>query len=86
MQNFKSFPPSGEHAFGMLGQLAKEGTTVDAYWADNACIDEHADEKHQVTAQRIREAYKTSGWSGLYLGGTAFKAQRHVDGKLSTVL
>ena len=76
----------GEHAFGMLGRLAKEGATVDAYWADNACIDEHAGEEHQVTAQRIREAYKTSGWSGLYFGGTAFKAQRHVDGKLIAVL
>ena len=70
----------------MLGRLAKEGATVDAYWADNACIDEHADEEHQVTAQCIREAYKTSGWSGLYFGGTAFKAQRHVDGKLIAVL
>ena len=59
---------------------------MDAYWADNACIDEHADEEHQVTAQRIREAYRTSGWTGLYFGGTAFKAQRQVDGKLTSTL
>lgn len=65
----------------MLGKLAKEGTVVDAYWADNACIDEHADVDHQTEAGRIQEAYKTSGWSGLYFGGTAFKKQRHVDGK-----
>ena len=66
----------------MLGDLAKEGTQVDGYWADNARIDEHADAEHQTAAERIREAYKASGWNGLYFGGTAFKKQRHVDGKL----
>lgn len=70
----------------MLGQLAKNGTTVDAYWADNACIDEHADIEHQAVAKRIQTAYRDSGWSGLYFGGTAFKMQRHVDGKLIIVM
>lgn len=66
----------------MLGQLAKEGATVDAYWADDACINEHATVEGQTVAKRIQEACRTSGWSGLYFGGTAFKLQRHVAGKL----
>ena len=66
----------------MLGELARDGTTVDGYWADNACIDEHSDAEHQTVAKRIQDAYRISGWRGLYFGGTAFKLQRHVDGKL----
>lgn len=70
----------GDKAFPVLGQLAKEGTIVDAYWADNACIDEHASAEDQTDAKNIQDALKSSGWNGLYFGGTAFKKQRHVAG------
>jgi hypothetical protein len=30
---------AGAEAFPILGRLAREGVKVDAYWADNACID-----------------------------------------------
>lgn len=67
---------TGKDAFPILGDLEKEGYPVDAYWADNARIDERVeaqDEANEIDA--IRTA---SGWSGLYFGGTAFKKQRDV--------
>ncbi len=67
---------TGEHAFPMLGQLRAEGCQVDAYWADDACIDEDG---ANVEARRIAAAREASGWDGLYFGGTAFKKQREVD-------
>lgn len=68
---------TGLHAFPILARLAREGCRIDAYWADDARIDEHAD--HQVGAQQIADARE--GWQGLYLGGTAFKKQRTVAPK-----
>ncbi len=67
---------TGEHAFPMLGQLQAEGCQVDAYWADDACID---GDGANVEAKRIAAAREASGWDGLYFGGTAFKKQREVD-------
>ena len=67
---------TGEHAFPILGQLQSEGCQVDAYWADDACIDEDG---ANIEANRIAKARAASGWNGLYFGGTAFKKQRHVD-------
>ena len=69
---------SGKNAFPVLGRLAREGVAVDAYWADNACIDEDAELRDQPYAQAIDQARKDSGWKGLYFGGTAFKGQRAV--------
>ena len=66
----------------MPGELAKEGTVVDAYWANNACINEHADVNNQTEVRHIQEAYRMGEWNGLYFGGIAFKKQRHVDGNL----
>lgn len=74
------FSLAGLHAFPELGQLAKEGTVVDAYWADNACIDEKTSLDDQKLAKQIQDVRKSSGWNGLYFGGTAFKKQRHVAG------
>ena len=71
---------TGEHAFPELGSLAQEGTEIDAYWADNACIDEHSIVSDQTKADKIKEVRRSSGWRGLYFGGTAFKCQRHVKG------
>lgn len=68
---------TGEEAFPVLGRLADEDVAVDAYWADDACIDEHA--ATQVRAQAIDAARAASGWRGLYFGGTAFKKQREVS-------
>lgn len=67
---------TGKNAFPILGEMAKDACRVDAYWADDARIDEDGDTKEAVEIERIRTA---SGWTGLYFGGTAFKKQRPVD-------
>ena len=68
---------TGARAFPVLGDLEGSGCVVDAYWADDARIDEHADVQREAGA--IDEARRSSGWSGLYLGGAAFKKQRTVQ-------
>jgi len=70
---------TGLEAFGVLGGLQREGVQVDAYWADDACIDELASHQGQVQALAIAAAREASGWNGLYLGGTCFKKQREVQ-------
>ena len=67
---------SGADAFPVLGRLAAEGCAVDAYWADDARIDEHRESQDE--AQEIDRVRAASGWQGLYFGGVAFKKQRHV--------
>lgn len=67
---------TGREAFPVLAQLAKEGTTVDGYWADDARIDERGET--QAEAEEIKRVGAESGWSGNYFGGTAFKKQRAV--------
>ena len=67
---------TGAQAFPVLGDLERSGCVVDAYWADDARIDERT--QCQQEADAIAEARRRSGWSGLYLGGTAFKKQRTV--------
>ena len=69
---------TGKDAFPTLGRLAADGCVVDAYWADDACIDEHRARDDQEDALAIAEARERSGWNGLYFGGTAFKKQREV--------
>ena len=70
---------TGLDAFPVLGRLAEQGTFVDAYWADDACIDELTTHAAQAQALAIEKAREQSGWQGLYFGGTAFKKQRPVD-------
>lgn len=65
---------TGLNAFPQLIKLEAEGCRIDAYWADDARIDERAET--QTEAQRIMDA--KAGWDGLYFGGTAFKKQRPV--------
>ena len=67
---------TGARAFPVLGDLEKSGCMVDAYWADDARIDERADVQREADA--IADARRSSGWTGYYLGGTAFKKQREV--------
>ena len=67
---------TGAQAFPVLGDLERSDCVVDAYWADDARIDEHSETQHE--ADVIAETRRTSGWTGLYLGGTAFKKQREV--------
>ena len=67
---------TGARAFPVLGDLERSGCVVDAYWADDARIDERADVQREAVA--TAEARRESGWSGLYLGGVAFKKQRAV--------
>ena len=50
--------------------------TVAGVWVDNAMIDENAEA--QPEAERVLDARKRIGWSGLYFGGVAFKYQRPV--------
>jgi predicted TIM-barrel enzyme len=66
---------TGRTAFPVLGDLAREGCMIDAYWADDARIDELG---QNVEAEEIAKVRSTSGWAGLYFGGTAFKKQRLV--------
>jgi len=66
---------TGKDAFPVLGGLQSEGCQVDAYWADDACIDEDG---VNTQAKDIASVRARSGWDGLYFGGTAFKKQRNV--------
>ena len=68
---------TGRDAFPVLGDLAREGCEIDAYWADDARIDETG--KDPSEAEGIAATRAASGWNGLYFGGTAFKKQRPVD-------
>lgn len=67
---------TGRDAFPVLGRLAGQGVEVDAFWADDARIDERGEA--QAEADAIAAAREASGWTGLYFGGTAFKKQREV--------
>jgi hypothetical protein len=75
--NFLAVP--GDRAFPILAELDRDGCNIDAYWADDACIDEHATKESQVAANNIKEIREQSGWEGFYLGGTCFKKQREVS-------
>ena len=68
---------TGRDAFPVLGRLQAEGCPVDAYWADDACMDER--EAEQAAAEEIARIRADSGWTGLYFGGVPFKKQRPVD-------
>ena len=68
---------TGRDAFPILGDLESRGLAIDAYWADDACIDEQHESLSQ--AGDINFVREESGWSGIYFGGTAFKKQRAVD-------
>ena len=70
---------TGLHAFPVLAQLGDEGYRVDAYWADDARIDEKCDAENQTEAKEIDQVRQSCGWGGLYFGGTAFKKQREVS-------
>lgn len=68
---------NGGEAFPILGRLAREGVKMDAYWADNACIQDASID--QASAEMIASLRQKSGWDGLYFGGTAFKnAKQHL--------
>lgn len=69
---------TGRDAFPVLGQLAAEGCPVDGYWGDDARIDEFNPPHQQKEAGEIAAIRASSGWNGLYLGGTCFKKQRQV--------
>jgi len=70
---------TGLKAFPILANLALRGVRIDAYWADDARIDERA--SIQEEASNIAARRMACGWEGLYFGGTAFKKQRPVDPK-----
>lgn len=70
---------TGKYAFPILGALQAEGCQVDGYWADDARMDERRADDDQPEADEIDAIRRSSGWSGLYIGGTAFKKQREVD-------
>ncbi|MEM1300548.1 MAG: adenine phosphoribosyltransferase, partial [Pseudomonadota bacterium] len=68
---------TGQKAFPVMGRLAREGCEIDAYWADDARIDETAQDLSE--AEEIAWIRWRTRWDGLYFGGTAFKKQRPVD-------
>lgn len=68
---------TGARAFPKLAELQNDGVRTDAYWGDDARIDERTNV--QTEAEDIAAIREKSGWSGLYFGGTAFKKQRPVD-------
>ena len=70
---------TGLKAFPVLADLDERGVRIDAYWADDARIDESA--VTQEEANNIAATRTDCGWKGLYFGGTAFKKQRPVDPK-----
>ena len=70
---------TGLKAFPILADLDERGVRIDAYWADDARIDESA--VTQEEADNIATTRTDCGWKGLYFGGTAFKKQRQVDPK-----
>lgn len=72
---------TGRDAFPILGELQQEGVRVDAYWADDARIDEIRAVDRQEEAAIIAQIRRKSGWDGLYFGGTCFKKQREVAPK-----
>jgi hypothetical protein len=69
---------TGLKAFPVLGQLQTEDCPIDAYWADDARIDERRAVDKQIEAQEIDRTRDTSNWEGVYFGGTCFKKQREV--------
>jgi len=69
---------TGKHAFPILADLQKDETRIDAYWADDARIDERRSSDDQQEADEIEAVKHKCGWDGLYFGGTAFKKQRDV--------
>lgn len=77
--NFLAQP--GRVAFPILGRLAAEGCQIDAYWADDACMDER--QPTQTEAEAIAAIRAASGWQGMYFGGVCFKKQRPVDPALN---
>lgn len=77
--NFLAQP--GRVAFPALGRLQAEGCQIDAYWADDACMDER--QSTQTEAEAIAAIRAASGWQGMYFGGVCFKKQRPVDPALN---
>ncbi|MCP5074090.1 MAG: adenine phosphoribosyltransferase [Rhodobacteraceae bacterium] len=69
---------TGKSAFPIIEDLQSGGCPIDAYWADDARIDERLGLHEQVEAREIADIYKSCRWNGLYFGGTAFKKQREV--------
>ena len=69
---------TGKHAFPVLAKLGSHGIRVDAYWADDARIDERTSATQQNEALEIDKTRNECGWNGIYFGGTAFKKQREV--------
>lgn len=70
---------TGDKAFPVLAQLEADNAKVDAYWADDARIDEKNPATDQPEAENIVKTKIECGWTGMYFGGTAFKKQREVN-------
>jgi len=70
---------TGKVAFPILARLQQKGCNVDAYWADDARIDENVVGAEQKEAIEIETIRRQCGWQGMYFGGTAFKKQRVVE-------
>ena len=58
---------NGAEAFPILGRLACEGIKIDAFWADNACIDTHSVDQVPATHTHTHTHTTTSLSSICYL-------------------
>jgi len=69
---------TGEYAFPILSELAAQNCLINAYWADDARIQECMTQ--QGEADKIAQIQTKTGLDKLlYIGGVAFKKQRAVD-------
>lgn len=69
---------TGREAFPILAELQQDGCLVDAYWADDARVDESVSADQQQQAEEILRVKQACGWQGMYFAGVAFKKQREV--------
>jgi len=62
---------TGKVAFPILAALQQKGCNIDAYWADDARIDENVAGTEQREAIEIDRIRRQCGWQGMNFGKTA---------------
>jgi uncharacterized protein len=73
-----------EEVVGMSGRSPE--SRIDGIWSDDAGVDSLRDDEFDTARSRFLESRKSTGWTGLYFGGTAFKTQADIpSGKLALV-
>lgn len=65
-----------EDVIAMSGNTPE--TRLDGIWSDDAGVDSLREDEFVAARSRFNDARKTTGWKGLYFGGTAFKTQARI--------